>query len=202
MTYGFKVFVQSVNPIWIKRMHHMHFFNKFFFVKKVWKCGYLFFFGSIFFPHFTFFWFFFQSIFFWFVFILFALFINNHTSWRRDGSEYLLWWLCIGVCICWFNKCWAFKPWFKSMKWTKYALFVIMCEFMWRKKWILELLKANVDSHIGCHPIYFSKKEKQFSFYCCFKPQRVTILWGQQLRIPFNFNFQKKRKKWLFYYCV
>ncbi len=36
----------------------------------------------------------------------FASFINNHTSRMRERSEHLLWWLCVGVCICWFNKCW------------------------------------------------------------------------------------------------
>jgi hypothetical protein len=32
------------------------------------------------------------------------------------------------------------------------------------------------------------------SFYCCFKPCGVAILWGQPLKIPSNFIFQIKRK--------
>jgi len=41
---------------------------------------------------------------------------------------------------------------------------------------------------------FLNKKKKMIPFYYCFKPCGVAILWGQPLRIPSNFIFQKKRK--------
>ncbi len=39
--------------------------------------------------------------------LLFCIFHKqSHTSRMRERSEHLLWWLCVGVCRCWFNKCW------------------------------------------------------------------------------------------------
>ncbi len=84
MGHGSKTFVQSVNSIWTKRMDHVHFLIKKYFVKL--------FFGNVaaltFYSSFIFIFLLFQVpflVFFSFKFFpsSFASFINNHTLWTR-----------------------------------------------------------------------------------------------------------------------
>jgi hypothetical protein len=63
---------------------------------------------------------------------------------------------------------------------------------------LLIQLRSWAGGHQKAHPILFFKKKKRkqmIPFYSWFRPESVAILWGQPLKIPSNFIFQKKRKK-------
>jgi hypothetical protein len=63
--------------------------------------------------------------------LLFSIFHKqSYTTRMRERSEHLLWWLCVGVCICWFNKCWSLS----------FALFAMITKTPWTFACALQLL--------------------------------------------------------------
>jgi hypothetical protein len=101
---GSRAFVHNVNPIWTKRMGHVHVSKKNDFVKEKFEnvagltfhsSFYLF---KILFLAFLF-GFLLFILFLKYFFFSFAPFINNHASWMKERSKYLLRWLCIGIYV-------------------------------------------------------------------------------------------------------